>query len=239
MAQWWTYRPEDFLMFSPRVFWRLYELHNEGLWPLPVATLLLGCAAFWGVASRRAGATRLVLAGLSLGWAFVGWSFLWNRYAAINWAVAYAVPLFALQALLLASRAARRLPATRRARARPARFAGVLLAGAALAYPLLAPLAGRPLVGGEVFGVAPDPTAIGTLGLLLLAGEAGWLLPVPILWCLFSAITLWTLGEPQGWLAFAAVPIAVAGWRGAGSTRARRSLEDPHDLADARPDRFE
>jgi hypothetical protein len=38
MSEWWTYRPEDFLLFSPRVYWRMFELQNEvacgpGNWP--------------------------------------------------------------------------------------------------------------------------------------------------------------------------------------------------------------
>ncbi len=44
MSEWWTYRLEDFLLFSPRVYWRMFELHNEAVWPLQIATLLLGAA---------------------------------------------------------------------------------------------------------------------------------------------------------------------------------------------------
>jgi len=39
MSEWWTYRPEDFLLFSPRVYWRLFELHNEALWPAQIAAI--------------------------------------------------------------------------------------------------------------------------------------------------------------------------------------------------------
>ena len=28
MSEWWTYRPSDFLLFSARTYWRLFELHN-------------------------------------------------------------------------------------------------------------------------------------------------------------------------------------------------------------------
>ena len=42
MSEWWTYRPEDFLLFSPRVYWRMFELHNAALWPLHVLTLAAG-----------------------------------------------------------------------------------------------------------------------------------------------------------------------------------------------------
>jgi hypothetical protein len=52
-------------------------------------------------------------------------------------------------------------------------------------------------MAAEVFGLAPDPTAIGTLGFLLLA-RGGWaltLLPIPLLWCLASGMTLLALAE--------------------------------------------
>ena len=42
MSEWWTYRAEDFLLFSPRVYWRMFELHNAALWPLHVLTLAAG-----------------------------------------------------------------------------------------------------------------------------------------------------------------------------------------------------
>src|SRR5262245_6330489 len=42
MSEWWTYRPEDFLLFSPRVYWRMFELHNAALWPLQVPVLAAG-----------------------------------------------------------------------------------------------------------------------------------------------------------------------------------------------------
>jgi hypothetical protein len=29
MSEWWTYTLSDFLLFSPRVYYRLFELHNR------------------------------------------------------------------------------------------------------------------------------------------------------------------------------------------------------------------
>ena len=88
-----------------------------------------------------------------------------------------------------------------------------LAALAILAYPLLAPLQGRPWGAAEIVGLAPDPTAIATLGLLILARGplVGWLLVVPALWCLLAAATLGTMGAMQGWLPLVAVPIALYG----------------------------
>jgi hypothetical protein len=75
---------------------------------------------------------------------------------------------------------------------------GGLLAGVGLLYPLVGLLAGRSLWQVEVFGLAPEPTALVTLGLLLLspylvARTGGWLLLViPALSLLLGAATHWT-----------------------------------------------
>jgi hypothetical protein len=70
--------------------------------------------------------------------------------------------------------------------------------------------AGRPWMGVSLFGSAPDATAIGTLGLAaLLAPRLRWLLlPVPVLWCLLSALLRWGLGDPL-WLVPGLAAMAV------------------------------
>ncbi|MER8962730.1 MULTISPECIES: hypothetical protein [unclassified Mesorhizobium] len=37
------------------------------------------------------------------------------------------------------------------------------------------------------------------------------LLPIPLLWLLFSGLTLHTMSDPQGWLPFSVVGTALAG----------------------------
>jgi hypothetical protein len=59
---------------------------------------------------------------------------------------------------------------------------GIALYVYALAlHPLIALVAGRPLQAAEVVGIAPDPTAIATLGLLSLAPRRAGTLPLIIL----------------------------------------------------------
>jgi hypothetical protein len=90
----------------------------------------------------------------------------------------------------------------------------LILASALAGAPLLAPLQGRGWATSEVFGIAPDPTAIATLGVLLLArGKLlPLLVPIPILWCLLSGMTLSTMGEPQAWAPYAALALTTAAW---------------------------
>ncbi len=206
MSEWWTYRPDDFLLFSQRVYWRMFELHNEAVWPLHLATLSAGFAVVLLALrspQRHALWIAFILASL---WAFVGWSFLWNRYAGINWAIVYVAPAFWLQALLLV------VTGTMGSLAFDLRDVtgrlGLLLAAVGLvAYPLLQSPFGRSWASSEVVGIAPDPTVITTLGILLAAGGRLMpvLLPIPLLWLVLSGLTLRAMGDAQAW-----VPIAAA-----------------------------
>ncbi|WP_027151404.1 DUF6064 family protein [Mesorhizobium sp. WSM2561] len=202
MSEWWTYRLEDFLLFSPRVYWRMFELANAAFWPLHLLTLAAGLAIVLlvlGQPRRHGLRIALILAAL---FAFVGWSLLWSRYAAINWAIAYVAPAFGLQALLLAISGAARGGLAFDRRDIAGRL-GLLIAVAGLVvYPLLPPFFGRPWASAEVFGIAPDPTAIAALGVLLAAsgGLVPLLLAIPLLWLLLSGLTLHAMGDPQAWL---------------------------------------
>ena len=44
MSEWWTYSLTNFLLFSPRTYYRLFELYNAQVWPLQIVTLALGLA---------------------------------------------------------------------------------------------------------------------------------------------------------------------------------------------------
>lgn len=211
MSEWWTYRLEDFLLFSPRTYWRMLELQNAALWPLHLAMVVAGVAVVLLVRRRPDGANLWVGGVLGVSWAFVAWSFLLDRYTAINWAIAYVVPAFFLQAVLLLAAAVlpRGLTFDRRD---PIGRAGLLLSLAGLLlYPCLPLAFSRPWTHAETFGIAPDPTVIVTLG-LLLAGRGpllAALLPVPLLWCLLSGLTFLAMDDGQAWLLFAALAIIL------------------------------
>src|SRR5262249_57612480 len=44
MSEWWTYSLSDFLLFSPRTYYRLFELYNLAVWPWHVLAIVLGLA---------------------------------------------------------------------------------------------------------------------------------------------------------------------------------------------------
>ena len=213
MSEWWTYRPEDFLLFSPRVYWRMFELHNEAVWPLQVIAVLLGAAIFVWSVRPRPWSDRVIWAVVAAAWIFVAWGFLWTRYATINWAAAYTVPIFAAEGLLLAGIGAWRARLHIAAMRTVPSMAGLAIFLYALVlHPFVAMLAGRPVQAAEIVGIAPDPTAIATLGLLsrVSVGTLTWmLLAVPLGWCIVSWMTLRTMGAPEGLIPLTAAGITV------------------------------
>jgi hypothetical protein len=220
VSEWWTYRPSDFLMFAPRIYWRLFESLNLAFWPLQAGIALAGMA--WLVWVWRGGglpcraAARAALAVLALGWALTAWAFLWLRLAPIHWLAGTIAPLFLLQAAAMLALALHGAVQGHSDRLRRAVGLSLLLS-ALLIHPLLAGLAGRPWVQAEFVGLASDPTAIATLGLLLVLRGPRWpmraLWAVPLAWCLLSVATLWTMGSAQGWVLGLLVLLAVVAAR--------------------------
>jgi len=222
-----TYRPSDFLMFSPRAYWRLFELHNETWWPLPVLLPAIGVAALvwaWLGSGRDAGgggeggggaAVRAGALGLGAAAAFVGGAFVFGRYAEINWAARGLSALWAALSLSLVALAGDRTAGVA-ANGSRRRLASVLALWALLGQPLLAPVAGRPFAQAEVLGLAPDPTALAVLAWLLasrvpVAKPFAWASRVAwwaaVAHCVGSAATLALLGS---WLALPLVLAIVA-----------------------------
>lgn len=249
MSEWWTYSLADFLLFSPKTYYRLFELYNQAVWPAQGLNLGLGLLVLWLVACGGARAGRVASAILAACWLWVAWAYLYERYATINWAAEYFAAGFVLQALLLAWTGAihDRLvlerpsdaqfppmspsakadgpvntdvdslhaglavtgspPPRGRRRWILRRMTGIALVVLGLLYPLIALLAGRPWTQAEMFGLAPDPTVVGTLGVLLATQRPhAHLVIIPLFWCAISGATLWTMQAPEALL----LPIAGA-----------------------------
>jgi len=213
VSEWWTYRPADFLMFSPRVYWRLFEALNLSLWPAPLLGVAVALAWLLWFTRRGLGAVpRASSAVLGLCWLLVAWAFLWQRYAPIKWAAEAFAAAFALQGLGLLAWAGVGRPRLGISLLRRRAGLGLLL-WALLGHALLAGFSERPWWQAEVFGLAPDPTAIGTLGWLLLLGASPVLWAVPLLWCAITAVTLATMGSVQALVPLTAALLAIAAAR--------------------------
>jgi Family of unknown function (DUF6064) len=223
MSEWWTYRLSDFLLFSPQTYYRLFELYNAAIWPAQLVAIVLGLAV--GILGRRPGPSRgrwiaAILAGC---WLWVAIAFHAHRYATINWAAVDFAWGFGFEAALLIWTGVLRgkLVFGPGEGAIGRASVGIFLF-ALLAQPVIGPLFGRPWRQVEVFGVAPDPTAVGTLGILLLAaGRVRWeLLAVPAIWCAITGATLLAMKAPDAWVTPLAAALAVV--LAVRKTRARR-----------------
>ena len=247
MDAWWSYRPSDLLMFSPTIYWRLFDSLNRQAWPFLVVLLALAVlVGFWwartarSVQTRedvradlapthdeaRAGSARGAAALMALAWLGVAWAFFWQRFAAINTAAETFAWMFLVQAFgfgLLALSTGLRWASALSLRT----VCGLALgAWAVIGHPALALLLGRPMLQAEWLGLAPDPTALAALALLLLLDapmhpftralqRALWLLP--LLWCAITSLTLRTLGEPQAGIVLVLAGVAL----GAAALRSR------------------
>lgn len=204
MSEWWTYSLRDLLLFSSRTYYRLFELHTLEWWPLPLVTFALGLVLFALVwhGGMRAGRLALVLLGAA--WLWVAWAWQLQRYAPINWAADYFAWAWAAQGALLVAVAAFRRTGLAPRRLRLTGLA--LLAFALVLYPLIAVALGRGWAQAEVFGMAPDPTVLATLGVLLALRLPAWAYGVPLAWCGISGATLWAMDSPEFWV----MPVAAA-----------------------------
>ncbi|MFO8153055.1 DUF6064 family protein [Thioalkalivibrio sp.] len=212
MNDWQTYRLEDFIPFTPDIYWRLLERINETFWPLHILAVAIGLTALL-LALR--GHQRMALALLAPAWLTSGILFHWTYYAELNWAAPWLGWAFIAQAVLLLALA---LFAGSSRTHEPSKglstWIGATVALVSLlGYPLIAATIGPGLSHAETYGLHPDPTAIATLGVLLiiLRGTTLWLaMIIPILWCVIGSLTLMAIGATGALIPLAAVAIVAA-----------------------------
>jgi hypothetical protein len=238
MSEWWTYSLQDLLMFSPQTYYRLFGLYNADLWPAHVLALVLGASCsilFFGHIDR---ARPWIIAIVAAGWMSVAWFYFWTRYASIHLAAGYFALAFVVESLLLLGMGLShsRFILARAGRWRRRTGLGIFLFALGL-YPVLGLALGRSWTQAEVIGLAPDPTALATLGILLLTGTRSfWVLaPIPILWCLISGATLWAMASPDFFIAPGlALLAALVAFSGADTVPAQQIHRgrDQHDRSE-------
>lgn len=195
MSEWASYRLQDFIPFTSDIYFRLLERMGEAFWPLQLLTLAVGGAALFLAKKNRARPACLLVAAV---WAFVGVAFFMQRYAELNWAGGYVGYAFLVQAAIpfLIGLIGRGMDESQYCKSPPVVAGTVIALFGLIAQPLFAPLSGGSWFQAEVFGIHPDPTAIVTLGVTLIAlrGVLMWAAAIiPILWILISILTLLVL----------------------------------------------
>ena len=207
MKDWLSYRLSDLILFSPRTYYRMFELYHQEIWPAQLVAVALALAIL--VLMRRDDEWRgPVIAGLLAAcWLWVAVMFHVRRYATINWAARYFAVLFAAQAaLLIWNGVVQRRLTFRRSAGSAWLVPGLLLIAIAIP-PLVARATGRTWSQVELVGLTPDATAVATLGILLVSAPRPprTLMVAPICWCAIGGATSWALGSAEAW-----VPIVAA-----------------------------
>jgi hypothetical protein len=198
------------LPFSADAFFALFEQYNRAIWPAHIAAYALALAALALAARPIAGVGRVIAAILALAWAWNGAVYHMMYFVTINfWADIFGA-LFIVQALLLLWTGVVRGRLAFRIANDSTSWIGVGLAVfAMIVYPAIGWALGHGWPRAPMFGVAPCPMTIFTMGMLLLAaGRAPLhLFAIPVLWSLIGGTAAWFLGVTED----LALPVAGLG----------------------------
>jgi hypothetical protein len=196
------------LLFSPDVFFRLFEQYNAAIWPAQIIAYGLGLLLVLLALRPRQGGDRAVAAVLAAFWLWTGVVYHMTFFVTINWAAWAFGALFAIQGWLFLWSGALRGRVRFRFVPDPYGWTGLACVVFAMAaYPLIGWLAGHGWPKAPLFGVAPGPTTLFTLGMLLLAEPRVplHLMLIPVLWAFLAGAAAWPLGMPEG----LALPLAA------------------------------
>jgi hypothetical protein len=212
------------LPYSAEVLYALFGQYNQAIWPVPALFLILA-AVIVALALRPVSqAGRAVGLVLAVAWIWTAIVFHWLHFLQINFAASGYAALFALQGLLLAwTLVLRGRVAFTLDRSPVALAALAVMICALFIYPALDWWAGHPWPQWRLFGTAPGPTMLFTLGVLLLARPQApyHLLAIPVLWLVIDAWSAWVLGMTQDF-----IPATIALVAALGVLRqSRRSVE--------------
>lgn len=197
------------LPYSAEVLYALYGQYNQAIWPIQILFLVLAGVSLALTLNPWRQAGRVVGAILVLAWSWAAISFHWQHFSLINFSAGIYAALFAIQALLIAwTWVVRGGKSFRLDRDVSGAVAVTVIICALVVYPALDWLSGYSWPQWRLFGVAPGPTMLFTLGIMLLAKPRAHpvLAVIPLLWLFIEAWSAWVLGMPQDLL-----PAAVSG----------------------------
>lgn len=213
------------LAFDAEVLAALFAQINRALWPWQIACLAVALAAVGLAASGRRPAGRAVGVILAAGWLACGLIFHLHYFAQLSFTAPAFGALFLAQAALLTwGLVLRGGAAFAPGRGAAARL-GLALLAVALLLPVLQALLGEGLETARIVGLAPGPTAVFTLGILMLsAGRCPLhLMVLPLVWTVIAGATAWEL---QMWTDLAQ-PVLGAAALAVGVLHNRRIARDP------------
>jgi Family of unknown function (DUF6064) len=212
--------------FTIDEFLAVFSAYNMAIWPFQIVAYGLGLVAVAAVFMPRPVLVRLAFAALAILWVFIGIGYHLMFFAKINPIAPVFGTLFVVQAVLFAASALWPGDVRLQFGSDLRSSAGLVAVVYAVAiYPLLGLWAGHGFMAGPMFGVAPCPTTIFTIGLLLMARGRWviWLSVIPILWSLIGLAAAIQLGIPED----LGLPLAGAVLAGALVIQARATRNEP------------
>jgi Family of unknown function (DUF6064) len=212
--------------FTVDQFLAMFHRYNEAIWPMQIVGYAIGLLIVAALVARirhpRSVLTshvvvdRLVPTLLAAYWAWIGIVFMWGYQADISASGRPFGILFLIGAAAFATAAVAgkdlglgRVPSWRLA------VGGTMIAYGMVVYPLLGMLAGHTYPSAPIFGVAPCPTDIFTLGLLVCClRPRWWTLAMPLTWACLGLMAALKLGiaEDFGLTASALVAAVIVFW---------------------------
>jgi len=186
-----SYSLSDFILFSETTYYRQFELYNLAVWPLHLIAVLFLLLILYTLWKKPVWSGQLNAMLLVIAWVWIAWAFLYQRFYLIHVVANWYAWVFVLQAGLIAwyGLVKKQLIICRKSLLRIS-LSFVLLFISFILYPFLALLSGRSWLQFEMFALAPDPTVLGTIAILLINKAPRFLYVIPVLWGVISYSTL-------------------------------------------------
>jgi len=205
-----------FVPYTRDVYFRLFDTYDDAIWPSQIVAYTLCFLALWITLRPFSGSSRIVSAILAAAWIWNGVAFHMLHFARIDWVAWPLGLLFVIQGLcfFVTGTLLDRLDFRSTAAGIPGKVGIAFAAAALFLYPLLESPFGLAWPGTGLVGVAPGPTTLFTLGLLLLVAPRApvFLFAVPLLWsAVAGASGLVLMVTEDIWLAPATVVAVVLG----------------------------
>jgi hypothetical protein len=188
------------LAYTTEVFFSVFAQYNAAIWPAQVIAYALGVLVVLLSLRPRKGSDKIIATCLAASWLWTGVVYHMMFFATIDWAAWAFGAAFAIEGILFAWTGAARGRLGFRFSPNLYGWAGLGLVIFSMAvYPLIGSLTGHGWPRAPMFGVAPSPTTIFTLGMLLLTQRRVplHLTVIPVLWCLIGGTAAWLLNVPE------------------------------------------
>ena len=195
--------------FSVDQFFEIFKNYNEAVWPAQIIAYILGILALVLAWRTSKISSRLICGILAVFWIWMGVFYHILHFSVINPVARIFGVVFVLQGLLFLIAGTILDKLSFRFSTKPLPVVGAaFLLYAMVIYPALGAYFGHVYPAAPMFGVAPCPTTIFTIGILLWTADKVpvYLLAIPFLWSIVGMSAAIHLRVPQDYgLVFAGV----------------------------------